>query len=164
MISKVFLLSSKLSPYQFLLVLFLTILVSLFQFNMESRILLFNGDEANYIDHEQLDLTVKLSPLTYGTTTYNDVFRARDHAGLNSDDIGGLDKVSSTGFSYSLYLYNENIKKRLMELKVIGSGKGQFGMVCLTEQTVKLKIHCLPIYYSNRLLKAIFVLIVMFSM
>ena len=94
---------------------------------MESRILLFNGDEANYIDQEQLDLTVKLSPLTYGTTTYDNVFRALDQAGLNSDDIGGLYKVSSTDFSYSLYLYNENVKKRLMELKVIGSGKGQFG-------------------------------------
>ena len=123
---------------------------------MESRILMFNGDEANYIDHEQLDLTVKLSPLSYGTTTYDDVFRALDQAGLNPDDIGGLYKVSSTDFSYSLYVSNEDVKKRLTDLKVIGSGKGQFGVVCLTEQTVKLKIHWLPLYYSNRLLKAIF--------
>lgn len=43
-----------------------------------------------------------------------------------------------------------------MDLKVIGCGKGQFGVVSLSEQTVKLKIHWLPLYFSNRLLKAIF--------
>ena len=64
--------------------------------------------------------------------------------------------MSSTDYSYSLFVTSEAVRKRLMYLKVIDCGRGQFGVVSLSEQTVKLKIHWLPLYYSNRLLKAIF--------
>ena len=47
-----------------------------------SRIILFSGDEANYIDQDQLDLTVKLSPVAFGPNSYEDVFRALNQAGL----------------------------------------------------------------------------------
>ena len=90
-----------------------------------------------------------------GQTSYDDVFTALDQAGLQPEDINGLYKVSQTDFSYSLFVSSEEVKNKLMGLKVTGVGKGQFGVVCLTEQTVKLKIHRLLLYYNNRLLKAI---------
>ena len=46
--------------------------------------------------------------------------------------------MSSTDYSYSLYVTSENVSKRLMDLKVISCGKGKFGVVSLSEQTVKL--------------------------
>ena len=46
--------------------------------------------------------------------------------------------MSSTDYSYSLFVTSEDVRKKLIDLKVIGSGKGQFGVVSLSEQTVKL--------------------------
>ena len=121
-----------------------------------SRIVQFSGNESSYIDEEQLKRTVKLSPLSHSATGYEDVFRALDQAGVEPADIKGLYKVSVTDLSYLLYLSNDTIQRQLRALKIIGSGKCQFSVVAMNEQTVRCKIHWLPLYYSDRLLKAIF--------
>ena len=75
---------------------------------------------------------------------------------MHPDHIGGLYKVSQTDFSYMLYVSSESIKDWLMDLKINGVGKSQFAVTSLAEQTVKIKVHWLPLFYSDRLLKAIF--------
>ena len=123
---------------------------------VSSRIIQFSGDESKYIDEEQLKRTVKLSPLSHSATGYEDVFRALEQVGVQPEDIKGLYKVSVTDLSYLLYLSNDTIQRQLRALKIIGTGKCQFSVVAMNEQTVRCKIHWLPLYYSDRLLKAIF--------
>ena len=123
---------------------------------MVSSIVTLKGHETNFIDEGQLRLTVKISPTQYGQTSYDDVFRAIDKAGIKPDDIGGMYKVSPNDFTYSLLLNNSEAKKLLIDKKVIGEGKKQFSVVRMTEQCVKLKIHWLPLFYDNMLLDAVF--------
>ena len=124
---------------------------------MVSSIVTFKGHETNIIDEGQLRLTVKISPTQYGQTSYDNVFRAIDKAGIKPDDIGGMYKVSPNDFTYSLLLNNSETKKLLIDKQVIGEGKKkQFSVVCMTEQCAKLKIHWLPLFYDNMLLEAVF--------
>lgn len=116
---------------------------------MASTVLNFDGLESNFIDEKQVGLTVKLSPTQFGPTSYEDVFFALDKAGVKPTDILGLYKVSQNDFSYSLFLSNEEVLKNLVDKRVIS-------VVSMYEQTVRLKIHWLPLFYENRLLKAIF--------
>ena len=63
-----------------------------------TSIIKFDGFVENYIDEEQLRLTVKLSPTQYGPTSYEDVFQAFDRAGLNAEDIRGVNFLHITVF------------------------------------------------------------------
>ena len=123
---------------------------------MASRIIKFDGIESNYINEKQLGLTVKLTPTQYGQTSYEDVFAALDKAGLKASDILGLYKVSQNDSSYCLFVGNEDVLNSLMEERIIGENKAKFNIISMAEQTVRLKIHWLPLYYDKRLLKAIF--------
>ena len=119
-----------------------------------TSIIKFDGFVENYIDEEQLRLTVKLSPTQYGPTSYEDVFQALDRAGLKAEDIRGIYKVSASDYSYSLFLRDKAPMEFLLNQKVIGKSKTKFCVISLSEQTVKLKVHWFPLFYDNRIIKA----------
>lgn len=123
---------------------------------MASPVVNFEGQETNFINENQMKLTLKLFPTEPGPSSYNDVFTALDKEGLNPSDILGLYKVSANDSSYSLFLSNEGVVQKLKSKKVIGSGKTRFTVMSMSEQVVNLRIHWLPLYYDNRILKAIF--------
>lgn len=123
---------------------------------MANPIIQFEGQEANFINENQLKLTLKLLPTEPGPSSYGDVFTVLDREGLKPSDILGLYKVSANDYSYSLFLSNEGILQKLKNKKVIGTGNTRFNVVSMSEQVVTLRVHWLPLFYDNRILKAIF--------
>ena len=123
---------------------------------MANPIIHFDGNETNYIDEDQLELTVRLTPTEYGTLSYGDVFIALEDEGLKAEDLTGLYKVSSNDRSFNLTMKDRHTAKRLMDAKFIGRGSKRFTVMLCSEQIVSLRVHWLPLYYQDRLLKAIF--------
>lgn len=123
---------------------------------MANPIIRFEGQESNFINEKQLNLTVRLSPQSWVSSSYLDVLNILEEEGLKAEDILGLYKVSASDSNYSLFLSNEDALNFLKEKKVIGNSRLKFNVVGLTEQVVSLRIHWLPLFYDNRLLKAIF--------
>ena len=66
----------------------------------------------------------------------------------------GIYKVSASDYSYSLFLRDKAPVEILLNQKVIGKSKTKFCVISMSEQTVKLKVHWLPLFYDNRLIKA----------
>ena len=66
-----------------------------------------------------------------------------------------LYKVSANDYSFSLFLSNEGTVN-LRDKKVIGNNKVKLNVISMAEEIVTLRVHWLPLYYDNRLLKAIF--------
>ena len=122
---------------------------------MSNPIVRFDGIEANFIDEKQLQLTVKLVPQGLDTISYNDLFLILEKEGVRPEDILGLYKVSANDYSFSLFLSNEGTVNSLRDKKVIGNSKVKLNVISMAEQIVTLRVHWLPLYYDNRLLKAI---------
>ena len=123
---------------------------------MANPIIHFDGNESNYIDDDQLEQTIRLTPTEYGSLSYGDVFIALEDEGLKAEDLTGLYKVSPNDRSFSLIIKDKDTAKRLMEMKYIGRGSKRFTVMLCSEQIVSLRVHWLPMYYQDRLLKAIF--------
>ena len=122
---------------------------------MSNPIVRFDGIEANFIDEKQLQLTLKLVPQGLDTISYNDLFLILEKEGVHPEDILGLYKVSANDYSFSLFLSNEGTVNSLRDKKVIGNSKVKLNVISMAEQIVTLRVHWLPLYYDNRLLKAI---------
>ena len=123
---------------------------------MSSPVVKFEGLETNFINEKQLSLTLKLVPCEPGPSSYGDVLNILDHEGVKPDELLGLYKVSQSDISYSVFLSNEAVLNRLVKRGVIGHNKLKFNVVSMCEQIVTLRVHWLPLFYDNRLLKAIF--------
>lgn len=123
---------------------------------MANPVIRFEGMETNFINQSQLKLTVKLVPQEYTQCSYGDVLCILEKEGLQPEDILGMYKVSSNDSSYSIFLADEEALQSLKDKKVIGNSRVKFNVVSMSEQVVTLRVHWLPLYYDNRLLKAIF--------
>ena len=64
--------------------------------------------------------------------------------------------MSAQDNSYSLQVTTKDTVNRLKKQGIIGSGNFRFNAISMSEQVVSLRIHWLPLYYDNRILKAIF--------
>ena len=53
---------------------------------MANPIIHFDGNESIYIDDDQLELTVRLTPTEYCNLSYGDVFIAWTDEGLKAED------------------------------------------------------------------------------
>ena len=123
---------------------------------MGSPVLRFEGTETNYINERQLELTVKLIPCDSRRATYGDALAALEAERVPPEDLLGLYKVSSTDSTFQVFLANDTAMTRLLDKKFITNGKVKFSVVSMVEQMVTLRIHWLPLFYDNRILKAIF--------
>ena len=123
---------------------------------MGSTVLRFEGFEGNFINEKQLQLTVKLTPVDPRGTSYGDVLTTLEVEKVRPEDILGLYKESAKDNSYQVFLANDAALKYLLDKKVISNGKTRFTVTSMAEQVVKVRVHWLPLYYDNRILKAIF--------
>ena len=114
------------------------------------------ANESNYIDEDQLEMTIRLTPTEYDSLSYGDVFIALEDEGLKAEDLTGIYKVSPNDRFISLIMKDKDTAKRLMEMKYIGRGSKWFTVMLCSEQIVSLRVHWLLMYYQDRLLKAIF--------
>lgn len=121
---------------------------------MAKPIVTFEGFAPNYINEEDLKMTVKVVPMEGGNCTYGDVFRVLDKYGVKPQDILGCYKVSANDSSFSIFMGNEEIVRRLKEKKFLEVDKLKFMVMCMTEQLVSIRVHWLPLFYDNRIVKA----------
>lgn len=123
---------------------------------MAQPIVTFEGQEGNFINQNQLNLTLKLRPLEFRTYSYLDVLNVLEAEGVKPEELLGLYKVSSADPSFSVFLSNEEVLNRLKEKQRLSNGKINLSVTSMAEQIVTVRVHWLPLYYDNRLLKAIF--------
>ena len=113
----------------------------------------FDGFAFNYINEDHMNLTVKLVPEN-GVASYGDIFEVLKKSGVEAEEIKGLYKVGAFDKSWSVLLSNEQTVARLKELKNVRSGRTNFFVTSMAEQVVSLRVHWLPLYYEDRILKA----------
>ena len=121
-----------------------------------ASIIKFEGVEYNYINEEKLDLTVKLTAAEWRNMSVGDVLAALEKEGVKPEEIEGIYKVSAHDNAYSVQLTTRDTVNRLKKQGIIGSGNFRFNAISMSEQVVSLRIHWLPLYYDNRILKSIF--------
>ena len=118
---------------------------------------MFDGIKSNYINPDRLSRTVRFVPIGYGqNTAYGEILNALLEARIDPQEVNGVFKVSSFDNSYSvLFSYSDTVERfvGLEELKV---GSQRFAIMPMSEQIVSLRIHWLPIYYDNSILREIF--------
>ena len=116
---------------------------------------MFDGIESYYINPDRLSRTVRLVPIGYGqNTAYGEILNAFLEARIDQQD--GVFKVSSFDKSYSvLFSYSDKVE-RYMGLEELKCGSQRFAIMCMSEQIVSLRIHWLPVYYNNSILREIF--------
>lgn len=121
---------------------------------MARPVVRFDGFATNYINENQMKLTVKLVPMERQPFTYVDVFAVLEKYGVKPGEILGLYKVSAADNSYSLFLANEEVLTRLKEAKFLEIGKIKLMVISMSEQIVTIRAHWLPLFYDNRILRA----------
>ena len=113
----------------------------------------FDGFAFNYINEDHMNLTVKLVPEN-GVASYCDIFEVLKKSGVEAEEIKGLYKVGAVDKSWSVLLSTEQTVARLKELQKVRSGRTNFFVTSMAEQVVSLQVHWLPLYYEDRILKA----------
>ena len=98
---------------------------------------------------------MKLTPVDPRGTSYDDVLTTLEVEKVRPEDILGLYKVSAKDNSYQVFLANDAALKHLLDKKVISNGKTRFTETSMAEQVVKVSVYWLPLFYENRILKAI---------
>ena len=121
---------------------------------MAKPIVTFEGFAPNYINEDDLKMTIKLVPMEVGNCSYGEVFKVLDKYGVKPQDILGCYKVSASDSSFSIFMANEEVVKMLKEKKVLEDGRLKFMVMCMTDQLVNIRVHWLPLFYDNRIVKA----------
>ncbi|MCU7836931.1 MAG: hypothetical protein KZQ83_16970, partial [gamma proteobacterium symbiont of Taylorina sp.] len=75
-------------------------------------------------------------------------------AGLHPNDITGIFKVSQFDSTFSVLLANTDTVNKIDKLGQIKTNKVTFDVMKMDEQIVNIRIHWLPLYYTNTLIKA----------
>lgn len=117
----------------------------------------FDGIEANYINPDRLSRTVRLVPCQpMVSCSYGELLNGICDAGIQPDEISGIFKVSSTDSSYSILFKFTDTVDQFMRLSKIQAGKCSFDIMKMNEQVVNIRVHWLPIYFDNSILREIF--------
>lgn len=123
-------------------------------------VITFEGIETNHINADIMDRTVRLVPTmesSYNrTSSYGDLLNALCKAGIKPEQIRGIFKVSAYDNSYSVLMADQESVEQIMSLINLRAEKVIFHIMKMSEQIVTIRIHWLPIYYDNSLLRAIF--------
>lgn len=121
---------------------------------MAKPIVTFDGFAPNYIKEDELKMTVKLVPMDGGNCSYGEVFKVLDKYGVKPKDILGCYKVSSNDSSFSIFMSNEEVVKMLKGKTFLEYEKLKFMVMSMTDQLVNIRVHWLPLFYDNRIIKA----------
>ena len=122
-------------------------------------VITFEGIESNHINTDRLERTVKLVPDDpYGArgASYGDLLNALMTAGISPDEINAIFKVSANDTSYSVLLAENESVEKMHQIGRIQAGKTHFDIRKMTDQIVNFRIHWLPIFYDNSILREIF--------
>lgn len=120
-------------------------------------VLMFDGCEANYINSDRLQTTVRLVPnedITY--CSYGDVINGMVGMGVNPDDVEAVYKVSTFDSSFSVMLAYSDTVQDVINQHNVSVGKNTFQAMKMSEQILTLRVHWLPIYFDSSILKEIF--------
>lgn len=109
----------------------------------------------NHINAECLERTVKVIP-DGGQTSYIDLLTALDTGHVDPKEVEGIFKVSASDNSFSVVLKSKEAVDKLAAQEYIYFKRGKFSIVKMSEQIVKLRVHWLPLFYNDSLLKYIF--------
>ena len=138
-----------------MLVIFLTFLVSLFQLKM-NPVVQFEGCEANYINTDSLDRTIRLVPDEgRSRSSYGDVLNSLTSIGVKPEDVEAVYKVSAFDNSFSVMPAYPDTVEALISHGNIRTDRNKFRIMNMSEQIVTLRIHWLPIYFDNAILREI---------
>lgn len=117
----------------------------------------FEGVEANYINPDRLERTIRLVPSTSGNAaSYGELLNMLCGAGVDPEEISGIYKVSAFDRDYSILLKYRDAVDRLISLGKLTQGNYTYDVMKMTEQVVTLRIHWLPLFFDNLILKEIF--------
>ena len=122
-------------------------------------VITFEEIEFNHINTDRLERTVKLVPDDpYGArgASYGDLMNALMTAGISPAEINAIFKVSANDTSYSVLLAENESVEKMHQIGRIQAGKIHFDIMKMTDQIVNLRIHWLPIFYDNSILREIF--------
>ncbi|MEW8546863.1 MAG: hypothetical protein AB2693_25390 [Candidatus Thiodiazotropha sp.] len=121
---------------------------------MAKPIVTFEGFAPNYINEDELKMTIKLVPVEQGSPTYGDLFVLLDKYGVKPTDILGCYKVSANDSSFSLFMGNSEVVSMLKRQKFLQNDKFKLMVMGMTEQLLSIRVHWLPLFYENRIIKA----------
>ena len=117
----------------------------------------YEGIESQHINADRLSRTLKLVPVDgRASTSYGDLLNGLESAGVNPTEVSGIFKVSPFDNSYSILFVYEDTIQRIIDLKQLKCGNNQFDVMKMTEQVITARVHWLPIYFDNSLLREIF--------
>lgn len=116
----------------------------------------FDGIEANYINKDRLERTIRLVPLEPAKScSYGELLNGLCNGVVQPDEINGIFRVSPTDSSYSVLFRFSDTVDEVVKLKQIKAGSCVFDVMKMTEQVLNLRIHWLPIYFDNSILSEI---------
>ena len=124
---------------------------------MASPVLKFEGIEAYHINPDILELTVKIVPVDQGPRkqmSYGDVINSLCDAGIKGEEVGGIYKVSHADYSFSVLMADLASVEKIVSLQKLQAGRTALNIQRMTEQTITLRVHWLPLYYENSILKS----------
>ena len=131
--------------------------VNSFQSIMADPVLVLDYSEKDYVNEALFGQILKLVPVMEGTRLgFDEVLNGLVNAGVQLDQIGGINKVSPTEPSYNVFCKTEDVFDMLLNKKILKIGRHKVHVCTLAEQIVSLRVHWLPFYIDNLMLKEIF--------
>lgn len=78
------------------------------------------------------------------------------NAGVEPDEITGIYRFSAIDHDYSIRCKFPDRVDNLIEMDRLTARNDSVDVMKMTEQIVNLRVHCLPLYFDNIILKEIF--------
>ncbi|MEW8563024.1 MAG: RNA-binding protein [Candidatus Thiodiazotropha sp.] len=131
--------------------------VSLFQTSeMYQPEIKFGGVEGNFVNFDRLQRTVRLTPSTVRSrVSTGEMLNSLIAAGIEPTEVEGIYKVSADDSSYTVALKYIDTVDRLISYGTFRIGEHSYEAMRMNEQVVTLRVHWLPLYYDESILKEI---------
>lgn len=109
-----------------------------------------------FISCDGLDLTIKFLPSYGASVTYGDLMNVLVANGISANEVKGIYKVSASDSTFSVLFNEKATVNHLSKLGKISTPKFKFDLVHMSQQVIKFRVHWLPLYYDDTMLKGIF--------
>ncbi|MCG8032949.1 MAG: hypothetical protein JAZ03_12335 [Candidatus Thiodiazotropha taylori] len=112
--------------------------------------------EYEHVNEDRLGRTVRLVPtLPMKSCSYGELLNSMVDHGVEPDEISGIFKVSALDNSYSVLFKFKDSVDSFISLKQIKAGPCTFDVMKMTEQIVNIRVHWLPLYYDNSIVREV---------
>ena len=116
----------------------------------------FEGYEKDYINEDRLQRIVKFQATGYRSgCSSGEMLNALIAKGVEPEDIVGIYKVSPSDSVYSVLFKFTDIADLVVSWGSLLAGKASFDSMKLNEQVVNVRVHWLPLFYDNSILREI---------